>query len=162
MVPQFGTGFNGDLGNTLKRDLQHGSDGPQQPTRKRLKASMGSFPGRAAPAENTREAPPLIDDAVCAIAMSARQNSSDSATSSPYVEIEDYILEGYGSALINGSYNSRLSLDNITAVNYCLYDKDLEEFDDSDNGTSDGKTLVETPESQDVDMDMDMDMNMDR
>ncbi|CUS21377.1 LAQU0S03e01178g1_1 [Lachancea quebecensis] len=139
--------------------MQHRSDGPQQPTRKRLKASADGFPGRAAPADNTREAPPLIDDAMCAISMSARQNSSDSTTSSPYVEIEDYILEGYGSALINGSYHSRLSLDNITPVNYCLYDKDLEEFDDSDNGTSDGKTLVETPESQDVDMDMDMDID---
>ncbi|SCW00769.1 LAFE_0C11584g1_1 [Lachancea fermentati] len=96
---------------------------------------------------------PLVANAVGSIRMTQRNSSTSStcsSSSSPYVEIEDYILEGYGSALINDNYNSRLSLDNIAPVNYCLYDLDAEEFDDSDNCASDGKTLLESPDAMDV------------
>ncbi|SCV02098.1 LANO_0F15214g1_1 [Lachancea nothofagi CBS 11611] len=139
-------------GNGLKRDLQYDNEPtPIQHDSKRQKKT-GESQLREQDFSSRRESFPLIDDTLEAIAMNSRQNTCESNDSSPYVEIEDYILKGYGSSLINGGYNTRLSLDNITSVNYCLYDMDAEEeFDDSEyGGVSDGKTLVETPEPQDV------------
>ncbi|SCU79709.1 LADA_0B02652g1_1 [Lachancea dasiensis] len=147
-------------GNGLKRDSQWCADHQtaakmttQQPKCKRLKRNSSIEPS-ISKYPSSRDSSPLVEERLGAIAMGVRQDSCDSTESSPYVEIEDYILKGYGSTLINGGYNSRLSLDNITPVNYCLYDMDAEEFDECDfgAGAGDGNTLVETPESQDVEM----------
>ncbi|SCU86114.1 LAME_0D04566g1_1 [Lachancea meyersii CBS 8951] len=149
-----------DVGNGIKRDFQcYNETGSNKQTQcsKRLKkceelqSNVSQWPDKA---RSLSPVAPLIDNTLEAIAMSARSNTSTSHESSPYVEVEDYILEGYGSPLINGSYHSRLSLENITPVNYCLYDMEAEEFDESEyGGVSDGKTLVDTPEpQQDVEM----------
>lgn len=138
--------------SALKRDFQFFEDIAQTTKRvKRETKTNNACHVTALQAEKPET--PDIEETFHAVVMGERCSSS--ASSSPYVEIEDYILEGYGSRDINDSYNSRLSLDDIKPVNYCLYDNAVEEFDDEEiDDASDGKTLLD---SHDEDIEMSCD-----
>ncbi|CEP63173.1 uncharacterized protein LALA0_S07e04060g [Lachancea lanzarotensis] len=150
------------VGNALKRDFQcyneigNGSTKTQTSSPKRLKKPKDCRSSAQPWPESSRSPSPTIDNTLEAIAMSRRPGSGAAHESSPYVEVEDYIREGYGSPFINSAYNTRLSLENITPVNYSLYDVEAEEFEESDyTGMANRETQEQTPDSsQDVEMEL--------
>ncbi|SCU86875.1 LAFA_0E03532g1_1 [Lachancea sp. 'fantastica'] len=151
--------YGNEVGNTLKRDFHcYNEIGcgsiTQSSSAKRLKKAKDGQSSAQPTPENSRSPSPLIDSTLEAIAMSTRTDSGAARESSPYVEVEDYIREGYGSPFINGAYNTRLSLENITPVNYSLYDVEAEEFEESEfAGTHLRRSQEESREtSQDVEM----------